>query len=69
MINNQGQGLGVYFSATDLADRNILTSIVAEAEELIASTASDDLNVVAVDFLDPLATAAFRDRIAASVMI
>ena len=69
MINNQGQGLGVYFSATDLADRSILTSIVAEAEDLIAGTASDDLNVVAVDFLDPLATAAFRDRIAASVMI
>ena len=68
MINNQGQGLGVYFAAVNPADRDILAPIVAEAEDLIASPALNELNAVAVDFLDPDARAAFRDQIAASVM-
>ena len=69
MINNQGQGLGIYFAAANPADRNILAPIVAEAEDLIAGPALNELNAVTVDFLDPTATAAFRDRIAASVMV
>ena len=60
--------LGVYFAAVNPADRDILAPIVAEAEDLIASPALNELNAVAVDFLDPTATAAFRDRIAASLM-
>ncbi len=68
IVNDQGQGLGVYFAATNPADRDMLASIVAEAEDLIAGPTMDELNAIAVDFLDPTATAAFRDRIAASVM-
>ena len=68
MVNDQGQGLGVYFAATNPADRDTLAAAVVEAEDLIASATSDGLNAVAVDFLDPDAKAAFRDRIAASVM-
>ena len=69
MINNQGQGLGVYFAAANPADRKILAPIVAKAEDLIAGPALNELNAMAVDLLDPIATAAFRDRIAASVMV
>lgn len=68
IVNDQGQGIGVYFAAANPADRTILVAAIAEAEELIAGAASDELSAVTVDFLDPAATAVFRDLIAESVM-
>ena len=69
MVNNEGQGLGVYFTATNSADREILVPIIAEAEHLIAAPELNGLNAVTVDFLNPNSTATFRDRIAAALMV
>ncbi len=67
MISHEGQGLGVYFAAANPADRDTLSAAITEAEGLVIGAALDGLSAVAVDFLDPAATAAFRDRIADSV--
>jgi len=63
-VGETGQGVGVYFAASDPANRGVLAGHVDAAAEIVARAASPALDAASVDFLDPEETAAYGRVIA-----